>query len=80
MTGKIFGYGIPESGHACPFRSQNVQIQIVSDHQAFFRAEAGFPDAKIKKCPFRFFRSHFFTDYNEHLKFINSSEYQPIYS
>ena len=25
-------------------------------------------------------KSHFFTDYNEHLKFINSSEYQPIYS
>ena len=25
-------------------------------------------------------KSHFFTDYNEHLKFINSDEYQPIYS
>ena len=25
-------------------------------------------------------KSHFFTDYNEHLKFINSGEYQPIYS
>ncbi len=25
-------------------------------------------------------KSHFFIDYNEHLKFINSSEYQPIYS
>ncbi len=24
--------------------------------------------------------SHFFTDYNDHLKFINSGEYQPIYS
>ena len=25
-------------------------------------------------------KSHFFTDYNEHLRFINSDEYQPIYS
>lgn len=25
-------------------------------------------------------KSHFFTDYNEHLRFINSAEYQPIYS
>lgn len=25
-------------------------------------------------------KSHFFSDYNAHLKFINSSEYQPIYS
>lgn len=25
-------------------------------------------------------KSHFFTDYNQHLRFINSSEYQPIYS
>ena len=25
-------------------------------------------------------KSHFFTDYNEHLKFINSGEYQPKYS
>ena len=25
-------------------------------------------------------KSHFFSDYNEHLRFINSAEYQPIYS
>ena len=25
-------------------------------------------------------KSHFFTDYNEHLRFVNSAEYQPIYS
>ena len=25
-------------------------------------------------------KSHFFTDYSDHLKFINSDEYQPIYS
>jgi len=25
-------------------------------------------------------KTHFFTDYNQHLNFINSSEYQPIYS